>query len=90
MSGSTPLLPNTPSWRGAQLKKSTWTTLLLPFTPSRICSMVKVKVKSLCFTKHHAMKTYEGVIKSFRTGRLGRELQMVQLSATRCSCIAIL
>jgi hypothetical protein len=29
-------------------------------------------------------------IQSFRTGRLVRELQMVQLSATRCSCIAIL
>jgi hypothetical protein len=28
--------------------------------------------------------------KSFRTGRLERELQMVQLSATLCSCIAIL
>jgi len=33
---------------------------------------------------------YEGVSKSFRTGRPERELQMVQLSATRCSCIAIL
>jgi hypothetical protein len=33
---------------------------------------------------------YDGVSKSFRTGRLERELQMVQLSATRCSCIAIL
>jgi hypothetical protein len=33
---------------------------------------------------------YEGVSKSFRTGRLQRELQMVQLSATRCSCIAVL
>jgi hypothetical protein len=32
----------------------------------------------------------EGVSKSCRTGRLERELQMVQLSATRCSCIAIL
>jgi hypothetical protein len=30
------------------------------------------------------------VIQSFWTGRLERELQMVQLSATRCSCIAIL
>jgi hypothetical protein len=30
-----------------------------------------------------------GVSKSFRTGRLARELQMVQLSATKCSCIAI-
>jgi hypothetical protein len=33
---------------------------------------------------------YEGVSKSFRTGRLERELQTVQPSATRCSCIAIL
>jgi hypothetical protein len=33
---------------------------------------------------------HERVSKSFRTGRLERELQMVQLSATRCSCIAIL
>jgi hypothetical protein len=33
---------------------------------------------------------YEGVSSSFRTGRLQRVLQMVQLSATRCSCIAIL
>jgi hypothetical protein len=33
---------------------------------------------------------YEVVSKSFRTVCLERELQMVQLSATRCSCIAIL
>jgi hypothetical protein len=33
---------------------------------------------------------HEGVSKSFWTGCLERELQMVQLSATRCSCIAIL
>jgi len=31
----------------------------------------------------------EGVSKGFRTGRLERELHMVQLFATRCSCIAI-
>jgi len=29
MRGAIPPLPNTPSWRGAQLKKSTGTTLLL-------------------------------------------------------------
>jgi hypothetical protein len=34
--------------------------------------------------------TYEGISKSFRTGRLERELQMVQLPATKCSCIIIL
>jgi hypothetical protein len=33
---------------------------------------------------------YEGVSKSFQTGHLERELQKVQLSATRHSCIAIL
>jgi hypothetical protein len=33
---------------------------------------------------------YDGISKSFRTGRLERELQMVQLSATRCNSIAIL
>jgi hypothetical protein len=33
---------------------------------------------------------YEGVTKSIRTGRQERELQKVELSATRCSCIAIL
>jgi hypothetical protein len=34
--------------------------------------------------------TYKGVYKSFRTGHMERELQMIELSATRCSCIAIL
>jgi hypothetical protein len=33
---------------------------------------------------------YEGVYKSFRTGSLERDLQMVQLFATRYSCIVIL
>jgi hypothetical protein len=32
----------------------------------------------------------EGVSKSFRTGRLAREMQMIQLSATRCSCVGVL
>jgi hypothetical protein len=40
--------------------------------------------------EHEGERTYEGVSKIFRTGHLERELQMVQLSATRCSCIAIL
>jgi len=33
---------------------------------------------------------YEGVSRSFRTGCLERKLQMVYLSATKCSYIAIL
>jgi hypothetical protein len=35
-------------------------------------------------------RVYECASKSFRTGRLERELQMISLSATRWSCIAIL
>jgi hypothetical protein len=35
-------------------------------------------------------RMYEGVFKSFRTGILERELQIMQLSATNYSCIAIL
>jgi hypothetical protein len=33
---------------------------------------------------------YESISKSFRTGCLERELQMIELSATRCNCVAIL
>jgi hypothetical protein len=40
--------------------------------------------------KWNMISIYKGVSKSFRTGRLELELQMVQLSDTRCSCIAIL
>jgi len=35
------------------------------------------------------MWTYEAVSKSFRTGRLERELQKVQLSATRCAVVSL-
>jgi hypothetical protein len=42
------------------------------------------------FTSGYETVNYEGVSKSFRTGHLERELHMVQLSATRCSCITIL
>jgi hypothetical protein len=33
---------------------------------------------------------YGGLSKSFRTGHPERELQMIEISATRCSCVAIL
>jgi hypothetical protein len=45
--------------------------------------------KILCATESHILIN-GGISKIFRTGRLERELQMVQLPATRCSCIAIL
>jgi hypothetical protein len=44
----------------------------------------------VCVWARARARVHEGVTKSFRTGRLERELQMVQLSATKCSCIAIL
>jgi hypothetical protein len=52
--------------------------------------VVHERTFSLNLTEEWKGYTHEGVSKSFRTGRLGREMQMVQLSATRCSCIAIL
>jgi hypothetical protein len=59
---------------------------LVPFTKLRLTSRAKSREEQLS-TK------YESASRSFRTGRLERELQMVRLSrlsATRCSCIAIL
>jgi hypothetical protein len=60
-------------------------------------SMARVELLSLCLKRKlivqniaRGIKMYEGVSKSFRTGQLERELQMVQLSAIRFSCIAIL
>jgi hypothetical protein len=50
-----------------------------------ICCFLGFWIKSQLCTH-----THEGVSINFRTGRLKRELQMVQPSATRCSCIAIL
>jgi hypothetical protein len=43
-------------------------------------------------TLHQSLpfRMYEGVFRSFRTGRLEQELQMVQLSANMCGYIAIL
>jgi len=49
-----------------------------------ICHFIQLFPEAVLFPM------YEGVSKSFRTGRLERELQMVRLSATKCSCIAIL
>jgi hypothetical protein len=61
-----PPLPNTPSWRGAQLnKKSTGTTLPLLFTFIIRMATLKGKVVPALLTEHHAMKAYwgsEGVV----------------------------
>jgi hypothetical protein len=50
-----------------------------------------VCVKDACvYVQPEILHIYEGVSKSFRPGRLERELWIIQLSATRCSFIAIL
>jgi hypothetical protein len=41
----------------------------------------------LLWSLREMLNVYKNVSKSFRPGHLERELQMVQFSATRCSCI---
>jgi len=50
-----------------------------------VTTAVKIQVKVFW-----VVTPKKGVSKCFWTGHLEQELQMVQLSATRCSCIAIL
>jgi hypothetical protein len=52
------------------------------------CSCQNYYYQHYCYFEYYYV--YEGITKSIRTGRLEREMQMVQLSATRCSCIVIL
>jgi hypothetical protein len=58
-------------------------TTLAPFSAQQY--QLSMRGQEVC-----VVLRYKCVSKSFRTGRLERELRMVQLSATRCSCIAIL
>jgi hypothetical protein len=67
--------------------KSTFTIALL-FHIRPYMSTVHKELDSQSFKRLQSV--YESVSKCFRTGRLERELRMVLLSATRCSCIAIL
>jgi hypothetical protein len=77
---SHPVYPTTNQltpWRSVLFEKLIITQLVKKFKGSLSCS-------------HTNTHTHEGVSKSFRSGRLEWELQMVQLSTTRCSCIASL
>jgi len=56
----------------------------------RVVTLKRSVLKILRLVTVRKVCMYEGVSKSFRTGHLERELRMVQLSATRCSCITIL
>jgi hypothetical protein len=65
------------------------------FVSLRIWKVHWVDTKCLRQALQHVMKLlfyviYEGSSKSFRTGRLEQELQMVQFFASRCNGIAIL
>jgi hypothetical protein len=69
-------------------------TAAVPGTPC--CLLLLLVVLGLCYTKRNSFRTinhtvaqYEGVSKSFRTGRLERELQMVQLSVSLVSFASI-
>jgi hypothetical protein len=53
--------------------------------------LIPQKIEGMTFVKEIiSFVLHEGVFKSFRTGRLELELQMVQFSSTGCSCIVIL
>jgi hypothetical protein len=62
-----------------------WRLLLKMRPPFTGHFWLELTSRTRAYSQLHA-----GISKSFRTGRLERELQMAQLSATRCSCIAIL
>jgi hypothetical protein len=59
-------------------------------TPPPTTSLPTKPFMMIFHSRSTLCKKYEGVSKSFRSGRLEWELQMVQLSATRCSYIAVL
>jgi hypothetical protein len=65
------------------------TSLYLHTCLSRKFLLAWTGLKNHCHTTRF-QPVYEDVTKSFRTGRLERKLQMVPLSANKCSCIAIL
>jgi hypothetical protein len=59
--------------------------------PKCLKGSISKKEKSDALKRHKENeKEEEEVSKSFRTVRVEREVEMVELSATRCSCIAIL
>jgi hypothetical protein len=68
-----------------------WTGFHRWWAPEKTVMNLRFSWNSRNFlTSWMTMNMYEGVTKSFRTGLLERELQMVWLPAARCSCIAIL
>jgi hypothetical protein len=58
--------------------------------PVKHCSSGAFTERTNLLLQSYSLYKFEDVCKIFRTGRLERELQMIQLSATRCSCIAIM
>jgi hypothetical protein len=75
-------------WSGRDEVKNAWNYISTPQYAFMAWCSVKAQGQLLTFTTSDTHT--RGCIQSFRTGRLERELQTVQLSATRCSCIAIL
>jgi hypothetical protein len=55
-----------------------------------ICCSERLSLTIVRSSLNLSSDSYVGVFKSFRTGHLKRELQMLQLSAARCSSTAIL
>jgi hypothetical protein len=77
-----------------------WTSWTLPnekfmkISHDRLCHSYEIhktniSISFMANVWEHTTPIYEGVSRRFRTGCMERELQMVRLSATRCSCIVI-
>jgi hypothetical protein len=71
------------SWKG----QNEIVSLLNHYISNIMCTEV---CQPYFWFKRKCERIYKGVSKSFWTGHLEWELQMVLLSATRCSCITIL
>jgi hypothetical protein len=64
--------------------------LIVPLPEDRENDAASVKGCTIHHSEIPTVLEPTGVSKSIRTGRQEQELHIVQLSATRCSCIAIL
>jgi len=71
--------------------KSQWLIILAWCRNTRLDARTNItsRLDSWYWVPTH-QRIRDTVSKSFRTGRLERELQILQLSATRCSCTSIL
>jgi hypothetical protein len=81
----------TVGWNGVQVQQTKESVVLHGWHITEEVTWIEQQnTQEQQIKRHNPYLLYEGVSKSFLTGRPERELQMVQLSATRYNCIVIL